>query len=367
FIMDSFSSNTFSSNVSSQPQPPQRPPRLEGQSFHYLPIHEDYEQFLSHHPPNRPLAAAPPTAYSSHRTLSRSPVATSPTVSSIYIGPSFTSPLSLPGTNTNFGDGGTSTTRARGHSDLNPDTFRIQADPSQTMGTLQSYETPLTTLLPHASAEMADAICLLLSGDIGVVDVDSHTILASTSTSTSISMPFRSSEPFGASLSLRHSPMQPQPQPQSDLCLSFLQPPHHHYYYHYNKVIRSSHVPPPSTTTTALDESGQKSGHKDVISNYYDPLDDDNEPEYELEPETSTNDDSSRSGLLTRKSYPCPHCDTVYWRVGRQKACINKHKGVKPYHCEGTCGTNKCSREFYGIENLHRHQRLKNKKWICPD
>ncbi|KAG8776589.1 hypothetical protein FRC15_011875, partial [Serendipita sp. 397] len=202
----------------------------------------------------------------------------------------------------------------------------------------------------------------------------------STSTSTAPSIPIVSSGPSRGFLSLPHPPVvQPQP-PLYDP--HYLQPLHHqHQHHHQNSNVTFLHVPISSTTTTTsprlssflgediteMYDPEQSHEDEDVTHDGYKLQDDDNEHEYEPGQETSTTDESTRSGVLTRKSYPCPHCLRLYSRLSRQEACINRHNNVKPYRCEGTCGTENCPMTFYGVENLNRHRRLKNKKWVCPD
>ncbi|KAG8815656.1 hypothetical protein FRC17_000631, partial [Serendipita sp. 399] len=65
------------------------------------------------------------------------------------------------------------------------------------------------------------------------------------------------------------------------------------------------------------------------------------------------------------KKYYCPsNCGMSYLKRTRAEACNNKHTGVRPYICEGKCGTRGCTKAFFGSENLAKH--INKTKAKCP-
>ncbi|KAG8819000.1 hypothetical protein FRC19_010194, partial [Serendipita sp. 401] len=287
-----------------------------------------------------------------------------------------------------FKDNDVPTPRMRSSSDdsnraralLHLDTLLAQTEMSQTTGMVQDHPSSFTILSSPNSTETPETVVFRSPCSI---DVGSYPTSASTLVPTSASIPFSSFEAFNVSFPLPDTPsVRPQSsfqsQPLNDSSSSPLQSLHHRHQHQHNYNL--SQVPPSTTTTTPswfpylFDEyvpetyqPERECDHKRVIRKDHDPLDEDSGHEHELDHETITNDRSSRIGVSIKKSYPCPGCPRVYSRVFRREACINKHNGVKPYHCKGACGTQTCLMAFYGIEHLNRHRRLKNMKWTCPD
>ncbi|KAG8752760.1 hypothetical protein FRC14_006735 [Serendipita sp. 396] len=314
----------------------------------------------SHTSPGRSTVA--PGPFIPDVTSYRSPIA-GPFAPPLYTNPRYASSYSSTPMSTSFGDNGIPVTRSMSTNNggdwsislLYPDHSLMNEETMRMMGMTDSQLTSLITSSAPISTEMTDTMDLVSPGGIASVDVDFYPTSASTSTATS--MPFVSSGRSGVSLPLLHPPVvQPQLQPPL-YDPRYLQPLHHqyqHHHHHHNSNSTFPHVPY---------DPEQSLEHEDMVHDDYELQDD----EYEPGQETSTTDESSRSGVLTRKSYPCRYCPQVYSRLSRQEACINRHNNVKPYLCEGACGTENCPMTFHGVENLNRHRRLKNKKWVCPD
>ncbi|KIM26779.1 hypothetical protein M408DRAFT_9638 [Serendipita vermifera MAFF 305830] len=55
--------------------------------------------------------------------------------------------------------------------------------------------------------------------------------------------------------------------------------------------------------------------------------------------------------------YQCPYCPQKFERAGRFEAHMNGHREHKPFHCQGTCGTDDCTMSFTSQEALSSHKR----------
>ncbi|KAG8792979.1 hypothetical protein FRC20_011626 [Serendipita sp. 405] len=275
-------------------------------------------------------------------------------------GASYASPSPSNWMGISFKDNDVPTPRMRSSSDdsnrtralLHLDTLLMQTEMSQKMAMVQGQPISFTALSSPNSMETPDTVGFRSPC---CIDVGNYSTSTSTSAPTSTPIPFSSFEAFSVSLPLPDtSSVQPQSsfqsRPLNDSSSSPLQSLHHRHQHQHNTNF--SQVPPSTTTTTPswfpylFDEyvpetyqSERECDHKRVIRKDHDPLDEDTAFENKLDHETVTNDRSNKTGVSIKKSYPCPGCPRVYLRVFRQEACINKHNGVKPYHCEGACGT----------------------------
>lgn len=66
-----------------------------------------------------------------------------------------------------------------------------------------------------------------------------------------------------------------------------------------------------------------------------------------------------RTSLSSQENkHACEICGKMFDRICRADKCRNRHQGVKPYGCDGTCGGSpKCNRRYDSSEELKRHQR----------
>ncbi|KAG8841759.1 hypothetical protein FRB91_004705 [Serendipita sp. 411] len=69
-------------------------------------------------------------------------------------------------------------------------------------------------------------------------------------------------------------------------------------------------------------------------------------------------------GLAGRGKYPCSVCQKVYPRSSRADACANRHRGDKPYRCDGGCGVTNCQKSFAGREDILKHTRPLDKRTV---
>ncbi|KAG8839898.1 hypothetical protein FRB91_009543 [Serendipita sp. 411] len=195
------------------------------------------------------------------------------------------------------------------------------------------------------------------------------------SLSGSRTMPFVSSEHYGA------HPHPPPPPPLLQPLLPFLHP-----YHQGGNGSSNGYSPSPSTSTPLSqqfplgedDEDGDNDWYHDNYENAHeggDEISTVSGPRQTSHIRGNRNiqgggtDRRSRNSTPSGKSFPCPQCGREYLRAQRQEACMNKHRGIKPYRCDGKCETGKeCEKAFYGPEDLRRHQRpIESKKWVCPD
>ncbi|PVF91885.1 hypothetical protein CPB86DRAFT_269362 [Serendipita vermifera] len=67
------------------------------------------------------------------------------------------------------------------------------------------------------------------------------------------------------------------------------------------------------------------------------------------------------------KPYKCTGCPKMYERKHLADACQNRHLGLKPIKCTGSCGDKNCTRTFAGKKEYNRHSHPKEERvFKCP-
>ncbi|PVF90928.1 hypothetical protein CPB86DRAFT_720372, partial [Serendipita vermifera] len=65
--------------------------------------------------------------------------------------------------------------------------------------------------------------------------------------------------------------------------------------------------------------------------------------------------------------FPCASCGKMCTSRPRAYTCLLKHIGVKPFTCNGACGTINCPKRYASKAHLNRHcMPPEEKVVICP-